>query len=257
MKIALIQFDVLWEHKAANLEKAAQLIHSLPDDVDLAVLPEMFTTGFSMNPAAIAEPERSSTLETIQTIAQKHQIAITGSWATEENGFYYNRLYFVFPDGSYQTYNKRHLFTLAGEEKVYKSGTEKLIVSYKDWNICPLICYDLRFPVYSRITDQNYDLLLYVASWPDRRIYAWDALLKARAIENMSYVIAVNRCGTDPSGVFYSGHSQALDYMGEYLQKPFTNETVKIITLNKEQLLKVRTKLAFLNDADDFEVKND
>src|SRR5690554_1081813 len=144
MKIALIQFDILWEHKAANLEKAAQLIHSLPDDVDLAVLPEMFTTGFSMNPAAIAEPERSSTLETIQTIAQKHQIAITGSWATEENGFYYNRLYFVFPDGSYQTYNKRHLFTLAGEEKVYKPGTEKLIVSYKDWNICPLICYDLR-----------------------------------------------------------------------------------------------------------------
>lgn len=255
MKIALIQFDTLWEHKAFNLEKVVQLIHSLPDDVDLAILPEMFTTGFSMNPGAIAEPENSSTLENIQTLAQKHQIAITGSWATEEKGFYYNRLYFVFPNGSYQTYNKRHLFTLAGEEKVYQPGTEKLIVSYKDWKICPLVCYDLRFPVYSRIADQNYDLLLYVASWPDKRIAAWDALLKARAIENMSYVAAVNRCGTDPGGVFYSGHSQALDYMGEYLQKPFTDETVKIIELNKEQLLQARTKLAFLKDADDFEVK--
>ncbi|HLV51181.1 MAG TPA: nitrilase family protein [Flavobacterium sp.] len=255
IKVALIQIDTLWEDKISNLKKVSDIIHSLPDDVDLAVLPEMFTTGFSMNPAVIAEPENSSTLKIIQTLAQKNQIAITGSWATEANGLYYNCLYFVFPDGTYKTYNKRHLFTLAGEEKVYKPGTEKLIVSYKGWNICPLVCYDLRFPVYSRIVNQNYDLLLYVASWPDKRIYAWDALLKARAIENMSYVVAVNRCGTDPNGTFYSGHSQALDSMGEYLQKPFTIEAVKIIELNKEQLLKARTKLAFLNDADNFEVK--
>lgn len=255
MKVALIQIDTIWEDKTTNLKKVSEFLSSMEDGVDLVVLPEMFSTGFSMNPAAIAEPEKSRTLDTIQTLAQKYQIAITGSWATEENGFYYNRLYFVFPDGSYKTYNKRHLFTLAGEEKVYSAGTDKLLINYKNWNICPLVCYDLRFPVYSRITDQNYDLLLYVASWPDKRIYAWDALLKARAIENMSYVAAVNRCGTDPEGVYYSGHSQALDYMGEYLQKPFTNETVKIITLNKEQLLKARTKLAFLKDADDFEVK--
>ena len=255
MKIALLQFDTLWEDKAANLEKVTTLIESLTDDVELVVLPEMFTTGFSMNPQAIAEEENSNTLQTIRMLAKKHHLAIVGSWATKENQSYYNRLYFVFPDTTYQTYNKRHLFTLAGEEKVYELGTDKLIVNYKGWNICPLVCYDLRFPVYSRIVNQNYDLLLYVASWPDKRIFAWDALLKARAIENMSYVIAVNRCGIDPNEVEYSGHSQALDYMGNYLQSPMTNEGVKIITLEKAPLLNARTKLAFLNDADDFEVK--
>jgi len=255
MKIALLQFDTLWEDKAANLEKVTKLIKSLPDDVDLVVLPEMFTTGFSMNPQLIAEEENSNTLQIIQMLAEKHHLAIVGSWATKENKSYYNRLYFVFPDTTYQTYNKRHLFTLAGEEKIYESGTDKLIVHYKGWNICPLVCYDLRFPVYSRIVNENYDLLVYIASWPDRRIDAWDALLKARAIENMSYVVAVNRCGTEPNGVEYSGHSQALDYMGSYLQPPMTNEDVKIITIEKDSLLKARTKLTFLNDADAFEVK--
>lgn len=255
MKIALIQLDTLWEDKTSNLKKIDKLFSSLPEDIDLVVLPEMFNTGFSMNPKKIAEPEQAKTLVKMQYLAQLKQTAIVASWATADQEQFYNRLYFIFPDGSYQTYNKRHLFTLAGEEKVYSPGDKKLIVSYKGWNICPLVCYDLRFPVYSRIANQNYDLLLYVASWPDKRINAWDALLKARAIENMSYVIAVNRCGTDPNGVFYSGHSQALDYMGEYLQIPFTNETVEIITLNKEQLLKARTKLAFLKDADDFEIK--
>lgn len=255
MKIALLQFDIFWEDKAANLENVTELIRSLPDDVDLVVLPEMFTTGFSMNPQLIAEEESGKTLQTVQSLAEKYHLAIVGSWATKEDQSYYNRLYFVFPDRTYQTYNKRHLFTLAGEEKVYTAGNDKLIVNYKGWNICPLVCYDLRFPVYSRIVHQNYDLLLYVASWPDKRIFAWDALLKARAIENMSYVVAVNRCGTDPNGVFYSGHSQALDYMGSYLQPPMTNEDVKIITIEKKPLLKARTKLAFLNDADVFEVK--
>jgi len=216
MKIALLQIDTLWEDKTANLEKVTKLIKSLPDDVDLVVLLELFSTGFSMNPQAISEEENSHTLQTVQLLAQKYKLAIVGSWATKENKSYYNRLYFVFPDTTYQTYNKRHLFTLAGEEKVYDAGNEKLIVNYKGWNICPLVCYDLRFPVYSRIVNQNYDLLLYVASWPHKRIIAWDALLKARAIENMSYVVAVNRCGTEPNGVEYSGHSQALDYMGSY-----------------------------------------
>ena len=255
MKIALLQFDIFWEDKAANLENVTELIGSLPDDVDLVVLPEMFTTGFSMNPQLIAEEESGKTLQTVQLLAEKYHLAIVGSWATKEDQSYYNRLYFVFPDRTYQTYNKRHLFTLAGEEKVYKPGNKKLIVSYKGWNVCPLVCYDLRFPVYSRIVNQNYDLLIYVASWPDRRIDAWDALLKARAIENMSYVVAVNRGGTDPNGVFYSGHSQALDYMGSYLQLPMSNEGIKIISIEKEPLLKARTKLAFLNDADAFEVK--
>lgn len=255
MKIALIQFDTLWEDKTSNLKKVAHFIETLPDDVELVVLPEMFSTGFTMNPKKVAELKNGQTLERIQKLATTHQLAITGSWVVEEDKNFYNTLFFVFPDGSYKTYNKRHLFTLAGEHKVYMAGNEKLIVNYNGWNICPLVCYDLRFPVHSRIVNQNYDVLLYVASWPDKRIYAWDSLLKARAIENMSYVVGVNRCGTDPNGVYYSGHSQALDYMGQYLQEPLEKEAVKIVTIAKEPLEKARTKLAFLNDADDFEIK--
>lgn len=255
MKIAVVQFDIQWEDKRFNLKKVAQFIETLPDDVDLVVLPEMFSTGFTMNPDKVAEVVKGETLECIQKLATAQQLAITGSWVVGDNKNFYNRLFFVFPNGAYKTYNKRHLFTLAGEDKVYTAGSEKLIVNYNGWNICPLVCYDLRFPVHSRIVNINYDVLLYVASWPDKRIFAWDSLLKARAIENMSYAIGVNRCGTDPNGVYYSGHSQAIDYMGQYLQEPFENEAVKIITLEKASLEKARTKLAFLNDADVFEIK--
>ena len=254
MKTALIQFDTIWEDKQANLEYLQDKILNLTDDVDLLVFPEMFTTGFTMNPEVVAEEELGETFQIIQKLALDKQTAITGSWVVKENGNYYNRLFFVFPDGSYKTYNKRHLFTLAGEEKVYRSGDEKLIVSYKGWNICLLICYDLRFPVYSRIVNQNYDLLVYVASWPDRRIDAWDALLKARAIENMSYVVAVNRCGTDPNGVEYSGHSQVIDFMGKYIVEPLINEQIYITDLEKDLLQTARQKFAFLNDADNFKI---
>ncbi|KAA5531852.1 nitrilase family protein [Paenimyroides baculatum] len=255
MKTALIQFDTIWEDKQANLEYVQDKILNLPNDIDLIFLPEMFTTGFTMNPEMVAEEEQGETLQIIQKLALDKQTAITGSWVVKEDNNYYNRLFFVFPDGSYKTYNKRHLFTLAGEEKVYRSGDEKLIVSYKGWNIYLLICYDLRFPVFSRIVNENYDLLVYVASWPDRRIDAWDALLKARAIENMSYVVAVNRCGTDPNGVEYSGHSQAIDFMGKYIVKPLINEQIYITELEKDPLQTARQKFAFLNDADDFEIK--
>ncbi len=255
MKTALIQFDTIWENKQANLEFVQNKILSLSDDVDIVVLPEMFTTGFTMNPEIVSEEEQGETLKIVQKLASAKQTAITGSWVVKEDGDYYNRLFFVFPDGSYKTYNKRHLFTLAGEEKVYKPGNEKLIVNYKGWNICLLVCYDLRFPVYSRIVNQNYDLLVYVASWPDRRIDAWDALLKARAIENMSYVVAVNRCGIDPNGVEYSGHSQVIDFMGKHVVEPLVNEQISITELGKDPLEIARQKFAFLNDADDFEIK--
>ena len=254
MKTALVQFDTIWEDKKANLKYIQNKILSLPDAVDLVVLPEMFTTGFTMNPEMVAEEEQGDTLQIIQKLALDKQTAITGSWVVKEENNYYNRLFFVFPDGSYKTYNKRHLFTLAGEEKVYKPGDEKLIVSYKDWNICLLVCYDLRFPVYSRIVNQNYDLLIYVASWPDRRIDAWHALLKARAIENMSYVVAVNRCGTDPNGVAYSGHSQVIDFMGKYIVEPLVGEQSYVTQLEKDSLQTARQKFAFLNDADDFQI---
>jgi len=255
MKTVLIQFDTIWEDKQANLEYIQNKVLNLPDTVDLIVLPEMFTTGFTMNQEMVAEEEQGDTLQIIQKLAVDKQTAITGSWVVKEESNYYNRLFFVFPDGSFKTYNKRHLFKLAGEEKVYTPGNEKLIVSYKGWNICLLVCYDLRFPVYSRIVNQNYDLLVYVASWPDRRIDAWDALLKARAIENMSYVVAVNRCGTDPNEVEYSGHSQAIDFMGKYIVKPLINEQIIITDLEKNPLQTARQKFAFLNDADDFELK--
>lgn len=254
MKTALIQFDTIWEDKKANLEYVQDKILNLPNDIDFIVLPEMFTTGFTMNPEMVAEEEQGDTLQIIQKLATDKQTAITGSWVVKEDNNYYNRLFFVFPDGSYKTYNKRHLFTLAGEEKIYEPGNEKLIVSYKGWNISLLVCYDLRFPVYSRIVDQNYDLLVYVASWPDRRIDAWDTLLKARAIENMSYVVAVNRCGTDPNGVEYSGHSQAIDFVGKHIVKPLINEQIIITDLEKESLQTARQIFAFLNDADDFEI---
>lgn len=255
MKTALIQFDTIWEDKQANLEHVRNKILNLPDDIDLIVLPEMFTTGFTMNPEMIAEEEQGETFKIIQKLSTDKQTAITGSWVVKEDNNYYNRLFFVFPDGSYKIYNKRHLFTLAGEEKIYRPGNEKLIVTYKGWNICLLVCYDLRFPVYSRIVNQNYDLLVYVASWPDRRIDAWDALLKSRAIENMSYVVAVNRYGIDPNEIEYSGHSQLIDFMGKHIVKPLIGEQICIAELKKESLKTARQKFAFLNDADDFEIK--
>ncbi len=255
MKTTLIQFDTIWEDKQTNLDFVQGKILSLPDTVNLVVLPEMFTTGFTMNPERVAEEEQGKTLQIIQKLAIQKHTAITGSWIIKEGQNYYNRLFFVFPDGSYKTYNKRHLFTLAGEEKVYTPGNEKLVVSYNGWNICLLVCYDLRFPVFSRIVDQNYDLLIYVASWPDRRIDAWDALLKARAIENMSYVVAVNRSGTDANGLHYSGHSQIIDYMGKFIAEPLVDEQIYITALEKNPLLTARQKFAFLNDADDFEIK--
>lgn len=250
-----MQFDTLWEDKEANLDYVSNQIKMMPQDVDLVILPEMFTTGFTMIPERSAELENGPTFQTLQQLAVNNKIAITASWITEDEEQYYNRLYFIYPDGSYETYDKRHLFTLAGEQNVYEPGTDKLIVSYKGWNICPLICYDLRFPVYSRIVDENYDLLIYVASWPERRIYAWDSLLKARAIENMSYVVAVNRSGSDPSGVNYSGHSQVLDPLGHYILEPITGSSTPVIELNKKTLSEARLKFNFLKDSDAFELK--
>lgn len=254
MKTAIIQFDTIWEDKLTNFNYVQNEVSSLSNDVDLVVLPEMFSTGFTMNPEKVAEFEVGETFQFIANLAITKQVAITGSWVVKDNNAYYNRLFFVFPDGSYKTYNKRHLFTLAGEHSVYEPGNERLIVDYKGFKICLLICYDLRFPVYSRIVNANYDVLIYVASWPERRIEAWDSLLKARAIENMSYVIGVNRCGIDPTGVIYNGHSQVIDFMGKYLIEPVSNEQSLEVLLQIDTLKSARDKFAFLNDADNFEI---
>lgn len=223
------------------------------EEVDLIVLPEMFSSGFTMNPKAVAETMNGETIAWLQHLAKAKDCAITGSLVIEENGKYYNRLVFVYPNGELKTYDKRHLFTLAGEDKVYTAGREKLIIEYKGFRICPLICYDLRFPVFARNVE-DYDVLIYVANWPKPRINAWDILLKARAVENMSYAIGVNRIGMDENELEYVGHSQAVDFLGNYLLEAQETDGVFIVELDKEKLLETRSKLAFLKDKDSFKL---
>ena len=253
MKIALIQSSLFWENPSANLNHFEDKINTIAEQVDLIVLPEMFSTAFTMNPAAIAETMQGETIQWMKSLAKLKNSAITGSLIIIENDHFYNRLVFVFPSGEIQIYDKRHLFTLAGEEKVYTFGKEKLIIEYKGWRICPLICYDLRFPVFSRNTE-DYDFLIYVANWPKPRINAWDILLKARAVENMCYTIGVNRVGIDSNQLEYNGHSQVLDFMGNFILQPQEAQGVFVVELNKEKLVKSRKNFGFLNDKDSFEL---
>ncbi len=255
MKIALIQSALVWENPKANRIAFEKKIEALASDIELIVLPEMFTTGFTMNPVAIAETMQGKTVQWMQTLAKAKKTAITGSVVIEENGNYYNRLLFVFPSGEVQQYDKRHLFTLAGEEKIYTAGKEKLIVDYLGWKICLMVCYDLRFPVFSRNTE-NYDVLVYVANWPETRILAWDSLLRARAIENLCYTIGVNRVHKDENGLNYNGHSQLIDPLGNYIIEPQEAEGNFIAEINQNQLIANRHKFSFLNDADSFEIKS-
>ena len=254
MNIALIQSPLIWERPDQNLSYFQARIKALDQNIDLIVLPEMFTTGFTMQPALVAETMDGITVNWMIKMAKERNLAITGSIVIVENKHYYNRLLFVFPDGALQFYDKRHLFTLAGEDKAYTPGSQKLIVDYLGWRICPLICYDLRFPVFARNTE-TYDLLIFVANWPKSRINAWDILLQARAIENMSYVIGVNRTGEDANKNQYPGHSQVLDYLGNYLVEPQEDEGVSVVFLEKQKMLETRAKLGFLNDKDTFEIK--
>lgn len=254
MKAVLIQAPLIWENATKNGEYFAQQIHAVPSDADLVVLPEMFNTGFTMNPQNVAETMDGETANLLKSLAKAKQVAITGSLVIVENGQYYNRLLFVFPSGEIRHYDKRHLFTLAGENKVYTSGKEKLIVDYKGWKICLLICYDLRFPVFARNVEA-YDLLVYVANWPKPRMHAWDTLLKARAIENMSYVIGVNRLGNDANGHEYAGHSQVIDCLGNFILEPSEDEGIFTAELDKQQMLETRKKFPFLDDRDQFTVK--
>lgn len=251
LKAALLQADLHWEERDLNIQKFEEQMNGVSMEVDLIVLPEMFTTGFSMNAANLAEPAQGKTFEWMQKIAAEKDAAVTGSLITSEKGHYYNRLYFVYPDGSFKKYDKKHTFTLAEEDKTYTSGKEKLVLNYKGWKICPLVCYDLRFPVWARNTE-DYDVLIYVANWPAPRIHAWDTLLMARAIENMSYCLGVNRVGRDGKDHEYVGHSAAYDSLGKKISKDIENEGVIEITLEKDHLSKMRSQLRFLQDRDKF-----
>lgn len=254
MKIAIIQSSLFWEDPTANRNQFEEKINDITDDVDLIVLPEMFSSGFTMQPQYVAETMEGETIAWLKHLAKAKNSAITGSLVITENDNFYNRLVFVFPSGEIQFYDKRHLFTLAGEDKVYTAGRKKLVVEYKGWKICPLICYDLRFPVFARNAEE-YDILIYVANWPEIRIKAWDALLKARAIENVSYAIGVNRIGEDGSKFEHNGHSQVVNFLGDYLLEPVETECIFIVELNKAELVSARNKFDFLSDRDSFVLK--
>lgn len=250
LQIALVQTQLIWEDRLANLDRITLLLDNCHIDTQLIILPEMFTSGFTMNPEKVAETMLGDTVKWLKQQAKTRNAAITGSLVIEENGHYYNRLLFVHPSGEIQFYNKRHTFTLAGEHTVYTAGNKQLVIDYLGWKICPLICYDLRFPVWARNTS-DYDVLLYVANWPKPRVTAWDALLKARAIENMCYCIGVNRVGVDANNHEYSGHSAVYNVLGEQVTFSKT-EGLLHATLHKNEIETYRKKLQFLNDRDSF-----
>lgn len=254
LSIMGIQADLAWENPIENIQNFETKINEFDKAVDIIVLPEMFTSGFTMQPNHVAESMNGTTVLWMQNIAKEKQLAITGSLVIKENGNYYNRLLFVQPSGKIDYYDKRHSFTLAGEHKAYTSGNKKIIIDYKGWKICPLICYDLRFPVWARNTE-SYDLLIYMANWPITRIKAWETLLKARAIENMCYTIGVNRIGIDANDYKYSGNSIIVDFLGEEISNLQPNKYGFIyFTLNKKVQNNVRNKLGFLNDRDTFKI---
>jgi predicted amidohydrolase len=254
LKIAAIQTDLVWENSAANLLQLGEKLASIHKPVDIILLPEMFATGFTMQPQKYAAKMDGAEVRWMQQWAKEKNAVLCGSLAVEENGLYYNRLFWVQPLGEISTYDKRHLFSLSNEQEQYTAGEERLIVDYKGWKICPLICYDLRFPVWSRNTEE-YDLLLYVANWPERRNYAWQSLLIARAIENQCYVAAVNRVGKDAHNVAHSGDTMFVDAMGVVLQHAEYMQAIVYAELDKSELQKVRSSLPFLKDGDAFEIR--
>jgi omega-amidase len=253
MKITAIQARLNWEDAEANRAYFSEKLAALPEASDVVVLPEMFTTGFSMNAKALAEPMEGPTLDWMKEQAARLNAAVCGSVIISEHGHFFNRLLWVQPDGSVQEYDKRHLFTLAGEDQHYQAGDGHLLVEWRGWRIMPLICYDLRFPVWSRNV-RGYDLLIYVANWPEARSYAWQSLLTARAIENQSYTLGINIVGQDGKGIAYSGDSVAHDYAGEVLYRVSHTEDVFTVELSKEAQEEFRTKFAFLQDRDNFEL---
>ncbi len=255
LDIALIQANLVWENPTENRTSFSEKIKAISKKVDIIVLPEMFNTGFTMNADEVAETMNGDTVQWLTVMAKEKNSAIAGSIIIEEDNKYYNRLIFMLPNGTHYIYDKHQLFTLAKEEEVFTAGQEEVIIEYLGWKIKPQICYDLRFPVWARNTSE-YDVLLYVASWPKPRINAWDILLQARAIENMCYCIGTNRIGLDGKGYEYNGHSAVYDVLGNSLldENPVEKETIIYTTLYKSHIKEIRTKLSFLNDRDNFKL---
>jgi predicted amidohydrolase len=245
-----VQQELVWENPAANRDRFQALLDTERLATDIVVLPEMFTTGFSMNAAGNAEPAGGETQAWMQALARSHDCAITGSVVVREGGQIYNRLLFVTPDAVHH-YDKRHLFRMAGEHEHYASGSKRVVIAWRGWRVKPEICYDLRFPVFSRNRD-DYDLLLYVANWPSPRAHHWRSLLVARAIENRAAVVGVNRVGSDGNGHDYAGDSVAIDMSGELLCDLADRQAVKTVLFDGEALLAYRKRFPFQLDADEF-----
>lgn len=271
LKISLIQADLHWENIDENLKMFSQKISAISESTDLIVLPEMFSTGFSMSPSTFAEKMNGKTVKWMEERAAEKKCVITGSFICEEKGKYFNRLLWMKPDGTYTTYDKRHLFRMAKEDNYYCAGENKIIVELKGWKICPLVCYDLRFPVWSRNYKEKeksqkskeknnpqyeYDILIYVANWPERRNHPWKTLLMARAIENQCYVVGLNRVGVDGNKIEHSGDSAVINAKGEVIStiKP-NQEYTETVTLNFSELDNFRKAFPAILDADDFEIK--
>ncbi len=255
LTIALVQSDLSWESPDLNLSHLSSLIEkNITQPVDLIVLPEMFTTGFSMNSHLLAESMKGMTIDWMKSLAAERGCVVAGSIIIREDEQVYNRLLWVTSAGELDYYDKRHLFRMAGEHLHYSPGTDRKTFTLYGWSIMPQICYDLRFPIWSR-NDLDYDILLYIASWPSVRIAHWDKLLAARAIENQAYVVAVNRVGVDPNGHNYTGHSMVVNpWLGEPYCKAIDKEDVLIQTISKADLEGLRNKLPFLSDQDQFSI---
>jgi omega-amidase len=286
LSVTIIQTSLYWENPTANLANLEEKIATISTQSDLIILPEMFTTGFTMNVKAVAEPMNFTTFKWMRQQAKQTKAVITGSYIVKEGENYYNRLLWMRPDGTFEKYDKRHLFRMGGEHHHFAGGSERLIVELKGWKICPLICYDLRFPVWSRNFQQeeggkeevkmgkeigdnpipytydlipttpnlNYDILIYVANWPAVRSQVWDTLLQARAIENQSYCIGVNRVGSDEMGLNYTGNSAVIDFKGNPLFYQKDSEVINNQILSKQELDDFRTKFPAYLDADEFEI---
>ncbi len=255
LKITVFQAYVFWENVDKNLHNLSlRLSSGVKEKTDLIVLPEMFSTGFSLNPKALAEEMNGKTMKWMAEMAQKYDCVITGSIIIKENDHYYNRLIWMNQDETFQYYDKRHLFSMGNETDHYNAGTEKVIVELKGWKIRLAICYDLRFPVWLRNQNEEYDILLVVASWPDSRMAHWRALIPARAIENQTYVVAVNRVGHDGNQVYHSGHSMCITPFGNTVYYKPEDEDLYTFTIGYEEIVKTRRTYPFLQDADDFTI---
>ncbi|MEJ7738883.1 MAG: nitrilase family protein [Chitinophagaceae bacterium] len=273
LTVTLIQSQLHWEDKAANLRMFEEKIGAIRDKTEMVVLPEMFSTGFNMKPEALAESMDGPTIRWMQKIAAERRIILAGSAIIKENGNYYNRLIWMLPVGQYGYYDKRHRFAFAGEDQEYTAGNKRLIASVKGWKLNLQICYDLRFPVWARqqtiasvlerkrrvsnfdalgMEHPEFDVLVYVANWPESRGHAWKTLLQARAIENQCYVIGVNRVGKDGNGVSYSGDSMVIDPLGEVMHQQPNEESIITISLQRDKLDEIRNKYPFWRDADHF-----